>query len=376
VERSNFHRDQWSSQACRCVSLNRAFARSTDIKRLTKPLLSADRHFKRLFGQHESWSAGHWSDLPMNNFRQELRRKATQIAIQQGIAAAAWSPIGIQRSVVCTLVELVGRIPAIRRRIRENIRLALNTEAPPEVERLYFQQVGWLLSNSLTTFHHGIAATPVADAVKFDGSVGILDKAVAEGRGVVLSVPHWCGHELVGAIINRRHPMTVLARQSHTPDGMARKKKWYSALGMETVFRPLGASKISDAVAYMNVLKKGKLLAITPDLLADSEHGTETFLFGRRARLHSGPVALAIAARAPMVRVSGRWQTDSSVLVVFDRAPIDFDSRNRDAAILDGIQNWCHWFEEKLRAHPENWLFWLDKRWSRYLRTASRTSAA
>ena len=77
-----------------------------------------------------------------------------------------------------------------------------------------------------------------------------------------------------------------------------------------------------------------------------------------------------------MIRPSIRWQPDSSVVIMFDRAPLAFDACDRDAAVRTGVQDWCHWFEEKLRANPENWLFWLDKRWSHFLRATPRASGA
>ena len=262
----------------------------------------------------------------------------------------------------------------LRWKVREHMRLALGDGVPVEAERRYFQHVGWFLSSSLATFHHGIAATPIVDEVRFDESISVLDDAFAEGRGVVLTVPHWSGHELVAAVIARRHPMAMLVRQAPTSERAKRKEKWYRALGAETVLRPKHASTIKDAVAYLKVLKSGKMLAITPDLLADPSQGVEISIFGRLARLPGGAFALAIAAGAPMVRVSGVWQTDSSVVLTFERAPPPPVDGDRDAAIRACVQDWCRWFEDKLRANPENWLFWLDKRWSRFLRSTPRTS--
>lgn len=310
----------------------------------------------------------------MADFLRRSRRAATQLAIRQAIKATAGLPIGLQRSAVRSLVALVGGIPMLRWKVRENMRLALGHDVPAQAESRYFRHLGWLLSSSLPTFHHGIAATPVPGEVKLDESVRLLDDAVAEGRGVVLTTPHWSGHELWAAIINLRHPVAALARQSPESERAALKLKWYDALGGETVLRPTGVSTIKDAVAYLKILKRGKLLAVTPDLLAGPGQGIETCIFGRPARLHGGAFALALAAKAPMIRYSGRWQRDSSVVVSFDRAPLALDAGDRDAAIRIGVQDWCRWFEEKLRANPENWQFWLDKRWSRFLHSVPRAS--
>lgn len=142
--------------------------------------------------------------------------------------------------------------------------MALGADVPPHAERLYFSRVGWFLGNALAVFHHGAKASAVFDEIKLDDSIGVLDAAVAEGRGAVIVSPHWCGHELVAAKVNRRHPMALLVRRASSTQGMARKLKWYGALGAEIVLRPNHASTVKDAAAYLSVLKRGKVLAITP----------------------------------------------------------------------------------------------------------------
>jgi lauroyl/myristoyl acyltransferase len=273
------------------------------------------------------------------------------------------------------MVALAGAIPTLRTKVRENMRRALGYDVPRETERLYFKRVGWFLGNALATFNRGFAHTSVAEHVKFDGSVGLLDEAVAEGRGVVLTSAHWSGHELAGAVIHLRHPMVMLVRQAPTLERTQRKLKWYRALGPEIVLRPDRGSTIKDAVAYLRVLKQGKLLAITPDLLADPPQGIETTIFGRPARLHGGAFALAISAGAPLLQLSFKWQAASTLVLTFDRAPLPAIA-DRDAAIRIAVQDWCRWFEDRLRGNPENWLFWLDKRWSRFLRADPQRSFA
>jgi lauroyl/myristoyl acyltransferase len=311
----------------------------------------------------------------MADYLRHLRRTATELAIRQAIKATAALPMGIQRPVVRSLVASAGAIPMLRWKVHKNMRLALGCDVPAQAARSYFRQVGWLLSSSLATFHHGFARTTILQEIEFDGTVRVLDEAIAEGRGVVLTVPHWTGHELAAAAINLRHPMVMLVRQAPTSEHAARKLKWYEALGAETVLRPSGASTIYDAVAYLKVLRRGRMLAVTPDLLASPEQGVEVSIFGRRARFHAGAFALAILAGAPMIRISNRWQSDSTGLLTFERAPPPA-SGDRDAAIHAAVQDWCRWFEERLRSHPENWLFWLDKRWSHFLRATPRASGA
>jgi lauroyl/myristoyl acyltransferase len=305
----------------------------------------------------------------------QFRRAATQMAVRQAIAASAVLPAGLQGAAVRSLFALAGSIPPLRRRVRENMRLALGDDAPAGAERLYFHRLGWFASSALAALRHGLDATAFPGMIRFDDSVGLLDAAIAEGRGVVFSVAHFSAHELMAATVHRTRPMVFLVRQGATSQRSALKRKWYAALGAEIVERPRGASAIKDAVAYLKVLKAGKLLAITPDLLAGPGEGIEARLFGRSARLHAGPFAIAVMARAPLIRAAPAWQRDDSAVITFYRAPTP-DAGDREAAIRAAAQDWCCWFEARLRENPENWQFWLDKRWSRFLRTVPRADAS
>jgi len=259
----------------------------------------------------------------------------------------------------------------LRLRVRKNMALALGRGVPKEAEKLYFKRLGWYLSNALAVFHCGVDASGVFDQIDIGESISVLDAALAEGRGAVLISPHWCGHELFAAHVNRKYPMAFLVRQAPSAERMARKLKWYNALGAEILLRPSRASTIKDAVAYLNILKRGKLLAITPDLLTDAPHGIAARLFGRQTRLHGGAFVIAIAAGVPMIYASVEWQSNSRVRLFFERVPDPPTSCDRATAARIALENWCDWFERKLQTHPENWLFWLDKRWSRFLRTQS-----
>ena len=166
--------------------------------------------------------------------------------------------------------------------------------------------------------------------------------------------------------------VVMLVRPATPAERAACKAKWYSALGVEVLLRPEQAWTVKDAVRCLKVFKSGKILAITPDLLADPGQGVEVTIFRRRARLYSGAFALGITAGVPMIRLSFIWHSRHSVTARFERTPeLAIDHANRDAAVQAYAQDWCSWFEGKLKEHPENWLFWLDKRWSRLLLTTA-----
>jgi len=302
-----------------------------------------------------------------------MRQAITQRVIRMAIAATARVPAGTQSAVARRTVLLGGGVPALRRKVLANMRLALGGDVPEEAARLYFEHAGWFLANALATFHHGVDRTPVIGDVDLGPTVSVLDEAMAEGRGVVLASPHWSGHELIGGVIARRHPMVMLVRQVSAAERAARKLHWYRALGAQTVVRPEHASAINDAAAYLKALKQRKVLGITPDLLASPGQGVGVSLFGRSARVHGGAFAFSIATGAPLIRFYLTWQPDGKVTLTFEKAPLPVGA-SRDAAVQAGAQDWFRWFEHRLRISPENWLFWLDRRWSRFLTETPRAA--
>jgi lauroyl/myristoyl acyltransferase len=304
----------------------------------------------------------------MAAFLTDLRRSVSEFAIRQTIAATGLFPPAIQRRTGRSLVSVAGSIPMLQARALANMRLALGSDVPSEAAQLYFRRIAWWLSNTLTVFHHGIDASPIAEEVAFDDTFAVVDEAIALGRGAVITSPHWFGHELTTALINRRHPITLVVRQGTNAEKMARKLKWYSALGVDVVVRPRGASAIKDAAAYLKVLKQNRILAVTPDLLTSQDAGVGVEIFGRGGQIFAGAFAIASIARAPLLRPFPRWQSDSRLIVSWASTDLPSVDQNRTAVIAGAAQDWCRWFEGKLRSRPQDWLFWLDKRWSRFLR--------
>jgi lauroyl/myristoyl acyltransferase len=301
----------------------------------------------------------------------ELRRTVTHVALRLALRTSAWLPANARRRTIHTLTELSGTVPTVRRRVRENMCLAFGTSLPARPEIAYFRRLAWYASRAIETFHLDRRTSSILEEIEFDHSISVVVDALAKRRGAILAVPHWIGHELSAYHINRLSPMTMIVRQSQRPAQMALKLKWYANLGPEIVWST-GTSRIKNAASYLRVLKKGQLLAISPDLLAGLERGVEVQIFGRVAQLHAGAFVLADVAQAPILRMHPIWLSDSHVVISWDCAPEPPPGLTRQEAIQFAAQDWCCWFEDKLKAHPENWLFWLDKRWSRFLRTVER----
>ena len=257
----------------------------------------------------------------------------------------------------------------LHRRLRTTLRLALGAACPAQATDRYFDRVGVCAGWSLAIFHHGIERAGIDTLVRLDESVELLDAAVAEGRGVVIAVPHWFCYDLAGAVINRRHRGCLLIRESSHRRHQRMKDRWYDALGVETIRRPRRVSAFTDTRALLERLRRGAILGLTPDLVVAPDEGVPVEMFGRTVHLRRGAVALSRHARAPLLSFTPRWDGDS-VSLRWHREPDPWELAAGPTGIQHALQSWCAFIEAHVVRHPEDWLFWLDKRWTWAIRGA------
>jgi KDO2-lipid IV(A) lauroyltransferase len=249
----------------------------------------------------------------------------------------------------------------------------------PAHVRDYFRHLADMIAFSMAVYRSGIAGAGLEGQwIRDPLSRRYYDQAMAGGKGALLVGPHLIGHEvMVGATTIAGLPVTVLARKAPDPEYEALKQRWYAAIGVEVVHRPHRDAKfqgLGEMTAALRVLRKNRVLALTPDLLQKPGTGIPVRLFGRTADLPAGAFFLAARTGAPLLpsffhREGGRYR-------LWAHAPLHADpDGDRDAAITALAQEWATLFEEFIRAHPDMWQFWLDKRWSRWLRESPRADA-
>ena len=268
-----------------------------------------------------------------------------------------------------TLGLAAGAILPLRLRLRRSMALGLGAgNVPAGAVSRYFRHLGQWFGWSMATYHHGFWKSTVPDVMTLDPSVEHLDEAMSRGRGAILASPHQFCHEMGAAFISRRHKVVALVREGKSRSRERMKERWYASTGMEVVKRARRASVIADTLAYLRVLKSGRLLAITPDVLVSPARGVGVKMFGREVFLSPGLIVLAMRAQAPIVTCYVEREPDGRFVPHFTR-PLEFSRHgDREATARDGLQAWCAECEGFFRRNPGNWMFWLDKRWARSLR--------
>ena len=305
----------------------------------------------------------------------DLRRDATRTAVRGGLRLAGRLGVERTRSFGNAVGRFAASVPALRGRLEGNLRAA-GMDHGDETVRAYFRRFGFWIGHSLNVYAQGIERSGLTDQMELDpDTVRHLDEAVARGKGVVLASPHMFLHEMVAGLIHRRHPVTAVVRESKDPAWEQIKVRWYNtALGLETLYRPRRSSVAREIAAMLRVLRAGQVLAITPDVLTSPRTGVPVRLLARTVSLSPGMILLAMRAGAALVTGRYHWFRDPSApsgerlrVVVYE--PLELaKTSDLEAALRDGLQRWCVLFEAQLHGSPGDWLFWLDKGWTKVLR--------
>lgn len=133
----------------------------------------------------------------------------------------------------------------------------------------------------------------------------ILRQALAEGRGVVVLTAHLGPWDGAAAALSRVLEADVLIAMSEEPDPEARALQ--DALRARTGVRVahVGAHAL-DALALLEQLKKGGVVAAQLDRLAPSGRGLEVRLFDRTFQVPEGPFRLAAKREVPLLPLFAR----------------------------------------------------------------------
>ena len=178
-----------------------------------------------------------------------------------------------------------------------------------------------------------------------------LTKAMADGKGIVMALPHvgsweWGGYWLA----LEGMPMTAVVEVLEPEELFEWFVEKRAAMGLTAA--PLGEG---SSAALIRALKKNELAGLVSDrdLVGN---GVEVEFFGERTTLPGGAATLAIRTGAPLIPVCvysgpGReWHT--AVGAPTDGHDEDGDASTGRPRITQGL---AHVFEYDIRCRPEQW---------------------
>ncbi len=167
--------------------------------------------------------------------------------------------------------------PSYRQRLRENAELAGVTARD---RRASVAQAGRLILE-IPRLWSRAHAEPIADPVRWEGSE-LIDRAVQEGRGLVLLTPHMGSFEVAGQAYAERfgaqQPMTVLYRPA--------RQAWVRAWEDQARARPhlsTAPANVGGVRQLLRALKRGETLGLLPDQVPPEGQGVWSPFFGKPA---------------------------------------------------------------------------------------------
>jgi KDO2-lipid IV(A) lauroyltransferase len=180
-----------------------------------------------------------------------------------------------------------------------------------------------------------------------------LHRVMADGRGVILALPHVGNWDAAAAwLVSQGYKLVVVAERLK-PEGVFEQFVAYrEKLGMEVI--PLtGAQR-----APLDVLAEKTTQGYAVALLADrdlSRRGIEVEFFGGRTRMPAGPALLALRTGAPLYAVDIFYTDDQAVASITRVEMPAPEAGALDVRVKMVTQQLADAFAAGIAAHPQDW---------------------
>jgi KDO2-lipid IV(A) lauroyltransferase len=178
-----------------------------------------------------------------------------------------------------------------------------------------------------------------------------IDAGLAEGRGVILALPH-CGNWDASGIwlVEHSGPFTTVAERLRPESLFDRFVAYRESIGMEVVALTGGQRPPTDVLAER--LRANRVVC----LLADrdlSRNGIEVTFFGEPTRMPAGPALLAAMTGAALLVVRARFVGDGWGHTI--SAPIELPDGRLREKVVAGTQAMADLFAAGIAREPADW---------------------
>ncbi len=186
----------------------------------------------------------------------------------------------------------------------------------------------------------------------------LLRDPMAEGRGVIIALPHSGNWDHAGAYFcHQGIPLVTVAEVLSDPRLFKRFLDHRTRMGFE-IFA-------LDSRAFVMCLKRAhekKLIALVADRdLSDS--GIPVEFFGKKTKMPAGPALLAIRSGNPLV-VAHVSQNERGIHINF--TPVEVPtSGTEEERVIAIVKNIAAEFQKGIHEHPQDWhmmqKFWIEE---------------
>jgi KDO2-lipid IV(A) lauroyltransferase len=251
---------------------------------------------------------------------------------------------------------LAGSVLRIRRAHVETAMRVAGFARPSREARAMYAALG---TSAIEFLWLALRGARVLDRVHIDGaSRGPWQRALGQGRGVVVAASHTGNWDLAACAIAREGPLLVVTKHLSL--------RWLDRFWQSTRAR-LGV-RLTDARGAMaqsrEALRGGGAVAMMIDQVPSSpRHAVAGEFLGQACAVDRAPAALAASTGAPLVVAAARREEGGAhVLQVLEvlRPP----RRPSRAWIDEATRSATRALDRFVRAHPDQWL-WMHRRWKR-----------
>ena len=179
----------------------------------------------------------------------------------------------------------------------------------------------------------------------------------ASRTGLILLTPHCAGSVLSSAGLSVFCPTALLVRESREPVRARLMIEYLEKLGPRLIVsRNTAPATVMRHIA--RALREGMAVVGTADVIAPGVDTVEVTAFGRHVSSPAWPARISARFGVPIVPIFQRMDGERITLLADEGYVAQED-------LQQGTQRWMASFERLFRRHPSDWIFMLDKHWSR-----------
>lgn len=280
-------------------------------------------------------------------FRDRLIDLSARVILRMALAL----PYGPRVRVVGWISAfIVAPLAGWRRRIRENLAIALPNLSEVEIRRIV-PKVADNAGRALIEIYSGEEFIAHTEDSPIEGpGLAALEASRTEGRPMVLVTAHLGNYDAARGRLSRAgYPMAALYKPMSNPLFNA-----HYVNALSTIAEPIFPTDRRGIINLVRHLKQGGIIGVVADV--GSTNSPVLSFFGRSAHTPLSAAEWAIEYGAVMIPIFGLRQSDGLSFRIHVAEPIPCGTSE------EMMQHYNDTVEEMVRENLDQW-FWIHRRW-------------